>query len=466
MLFNSVQFGVFFAMVFVAFVAAPPRYRTSVLLAASLSFYALWVPTFLVLLLGTLSANFVLTKRMSRSAHPRRYLVASVGLTLSLLAVFKYAAFGVELAAPLVHRALGKSPRIPELVLPLGISFYSFEIVSLSVDVYRGRRPCPTFGRYLLFVTFFPHLIAGPILRGGELLPQLDAGGARTPERTRRGLWLFFAGLAKKTVFADFLLSPFANDIFSTPGSTNGPSHLVAAYSFAFQIYFDFSGYTDMARGLSCLLGFELPMNFEEPYLSRSPSEFWRRWHMTLSRWLRDYLYVPLGGNRRGSTRTTLNLLITMLLGGLWHGAGLNFVVWGGLHGLLLVVARFRAKNRNDDRAVTWSDAPRIFALFNVVCLIWVPFRCETWGDSVAFGRGLVSSGYLQGWPLLPTAIVGLCFVLHVAERRLRERLPEIHATLATAAWGPALEGWLLGAVVMLSVLSSGAGAEFIYYQF
>jgi D-alanyl-lipoteichoic acid acyltransferase DltB (MBOAT superfamily) len=466
MLFNSVQFGVFFAMVLVAFVASPRRYRTSVLLGASLSFYALWVPAYLVLLLGTLSVNFLLTKRMSRSPHPRRYLVASVAITLSLLAVFKYAAFGVELATPFVRRALDTSQRIPELVLPLGISFYSFEIVSLSVDVYRGRRPCPSFARYLLFVTFFPHLIAGPIMRGGELLPQLDAGGERTPERTRRGLWLFFTGLAKKTVFADFLLSPFANDIFSAPGSANAPSHLVAAYSFAFQIYFDFSGYTDMARGLSCLLGFELPMNFEEPYLSRSPSEFWRRWHMTLSRWLRDYLYVPLGGNRRGPARTTLNLMLTMLLGGLWHGAGLNFVVWGGLHGVLLVVARFRRRPGDADRALTWSDAPRIFALFNVVCLIWVPFRCETWADAVAFARGLVSSGYSHGWPLLPTAIVGLCFVLHVVERRLRERLPVFHAKLATAAWGPLLEGGLFGAVVMLSVLSSGAGAEFIYYQF
>ncbi|HEX4474567.1 MAG TPA: MBOAT family protein, partial [Polyangiaceae bacterium] len=207
MLFNSVQFGVFFAMVLVGFVASPRRYRTSVLLGASLSFYALWVPAYLVLLLGTLSVNFLLTKRMSRSPHPRRYLVASVAITLSLLAVFKYAAFGVELATPFVRRALDTSPRIPELVLPLGISFYSFEIVSLSVDVYRGRRPCPSFARYLLFVTFFPHLIAGPIMRGGELLPQLDAGGERTPERTRRGLWLFFTGLAKKTVFADFLLS-------------------------------------------------------------------------------------------------------------------------------------------------------------------------------------------------------------------------------------------------------------------
>ena len=416
--FNSFQFGLFFAAVFVAFVAVPTRLRVSVLLAASLAFYALWVPSYLFLLLGTLGVNFLLTKRMRASPHPRRYLVLSIGLTLSLLAVFKYAAFGLELVTPIL-RGIGARPRIPDVVLPLGISFYSFEIISLAVDVYSGKRPCPSFGRYLLFVTFFPHLIAGPIMRGGELLPQLEFGGERTGERTRRGLWLFMVGLAKKTILSDFLLLPFVNEIFDVPGAASGPVHLIAAYCFAFQIYFDFSGYSDMASGLACILGFELPMNFEEPYLSRSPSEFWRRWHMTLSRWLRDYLYIPLGGNRRGATRTLINLFITMLLGGLWHGAGLNFIIWGGLHGVLLALGRLlqRSSRPDEDRPLTWSDIPSIVLLFHAVCFIWVPFRAANWADAALFYRGLLSGGYSHGWPILPTLAVGLCGTLHVVER-------------------------------------------------
>ncbi len=466
MLFNSFQFAAFFALVFAAFVAAPARYRTAVLLAASLTFYTLWVPSYVLLLVGTLAANFLLTRQMSRSAHPRRYLIASITLTLSILAIFKYAAFGLGLAMPILAR-IGRMPRIPEITLPLGISFYSFEIISLAVDVYGGKRPCPSFGKYMLFVTFFPHLIAGPIMRGDELLPQLEQGGRRTRERTRRGLWLFSVGLVKKAILSDYLLLPFVTEIFGVPGATNAPCHLIAAYSFAFQIYFDFSGYSDMARGLACVLGFELPMNFEEPYLSRSPSEFWRRWHITLSRWLRDYLYIPLGGNRRGGARTLVNLFVTMLLGGLWHGAGLNFVVWGGIHGVLLALGRLVRKHGIDEnRPITWSDLPAILSMFNLVSLAWIPFRAGSWADSTAFVRGLTHSSLLHGWPILPTITVVVCCALHGAERALRTHLPAIHARVADAAWGPALEGSLLGVVLAASVLASGGGVEFIYFQF
>jgi alginate O-acetyltransferase complex protein AlgI len=466
MLFNSLEFAIFFAGVFVAFVASPQRYRVRVLLGASLVFYALFRPSYLVLLLATLGVNYVLVRRMTKSPHPLRYLVASIVVTLSILSVFKYAAFALVLAGPLL-RTFGAEPRLPSLALPLGISFYSFECISLSVDVYRGRLICPTFARYVAFVTLFPHLIAGPIMRGNELLPQLEVGGERTRERTRRGLWLFAVGLAKKAILSDFLLLPFVNEVFGVPGATNGPSHLVAAYSFAFEIYFDFSGYSDMARGIACVLGFELPMNFEEPYLARDPSEFWRRWHMTLSRWLRDYLYVPLGGNRRGPVRAHVNVMLTMLLGGLWHGAGLNFVVWGGLHGLLLSVQRlFRGNRKADPGSLGWSDLPKVILFFQAVCWIWVPFRTPTWSDTLAFWRGILGRGYLDGWPVVPLVIVCACGTLHVAERYFRTRLPAIHRKVDAAPWGPMLEGGLLGAVLSASVLASGAGVEFIYFQF
>jgi alginate O-acetyltransferase complex protein AlgI len=465
-LFNSVEFAIFFAMVVAALAAAPERHRMRVLLVASLVFYLLWVPRYLGLLLAILGVNHLIVRRMVRSPHPARYLTASIVVMLSVLGIFKYGGFVADLASPIFRRVFGTELRAPDLVLPLGISFYTFELISLSVDIYRRRLPSPTLDRYALFATFFPHLIAGPIIRGEELLPQFDLGGERTRARTRRGVWLIAAGLAKKAILSDFLLRPFVDEVFGTPGAANGPVHLVAAYSFAFQIYFDFSGYSDMARGISCLLGFELPMNFEEPYLSRNPSEFWRRWHMTLSRWLKDYLYIPLGGSRKGPVRTHVSLILTMLLGGLWHGAGTNFVIWGGLHGVLLSLHRFFRGKRQVSESLRWFDAPSVFLLFNAVCFIWVPFRMTTWADTLQFWRGMIHPGYMHGWPPLPLSIVVLCAVLHLAERTVRQRLPGIQEAASAAAWGPVLEGSLLGLILTASVLSSGAGVEFIYFQF
>jgi len=466
-LFNSFQFALFFAVVMGALVALPRRLEGRVLVAASLSFYALWVPSLLPLLMGLLAGNYLLVRMMVKSGHPGRYVAVSVVLTLSVLSLYKYGAFAAESLAPLVPSAHRAVPKLAALVLPFGISFYSFEIISLSVDIRHGRLPCPSFGRYVLFVTFFPHLVAGPIMRGEELLPQLENGGRRTPERTRRGLWLFAVGLLKKTLLSDFLLLPFVTPAFTTPGVLEGPAHLVAMYSFAFQIYFDFSGYSDMARGIACVLGYELPTNFEEPYLSRDPSEFWQRWHITLSRWLRDYLYVPLGGNRRGPARTLANLMITMLLGGLWHGAGFNFILWGGLHGLLLVGYRLLGRRtREHAEPLRWADLPRVLVMFHLVCLIWIPFRTASFKDAILFYRGLASGGYLHGWPILPLAIVCLCAALHLLERAIRERLPLLHAKLAGAWWGPAFEGLMMGGALTIAILSSGAGVQFIYFQF
>jgi D-alanyl-lipoteichoic acid acyltransferase DltB (MBOAT superfamily) len=467
MLFNSLQFAVFFVAVLALLRSVPWAARVHVLLGASLLFYALWLPSYLLLLLGTLGANYLLVRGMDRSQRRRGYLIASVSMTLGLLAVFKYAALVVETALPILRHARLPTPRVPELLLPLGISFYSFEIISLSVDIYRRRQPCPSFARYALFVTFFPHLIAGPIMRGYELLPQLAQGGAHSPERTRRGAWLIACGVVKKTILADYLLAPFVNDVFAEPGAASAPFLLLAVYSFAFQIYCDFSGYTDMARGLACMLGFELPHNFLEPYLSRSASEFWQRWHISLSRWLRDYLYIPLGGNRSGRLRTALNLMLTMLLGGLWHGAGWTFVIWGGLHGLLLMLERLFGVDRVDTAApLRLRDVPRIVCLFHLVCGIWVAFRAPTLSAAATIWKTLLMGSYRVSWPVLPCAVVIACAGLHVAERAMHGRLPRWQNRVAQSLWGPAFEGAALGVVLMAAVVVSGAGAEFIYFQF
>lgn len=344
MLFNSYSFAIFFLAVLGVTRALPGRHRSSFLLGASLLFYFFWIPVYLVLLLFAIGVNYGLVRLLAHAAHKRWAVAASVIFPIGLLAYYKYAAFLVASFLPLSNLLIDGEFDLPGVLLPLGISFYTFQIVALNIDIYRGKiEPIESLREYALFVCFFPQLIAGPILRGSQLLPQIHEGGAPSPDRTRRGLWLITVGLAKKVLIADVLLAPFVDRVFAAPGFASAPEHLLAVYSFAFQIYFDFSGYTDMARGLALLLGFELPLNFKEPYLSRNPAEFWRRWHITLSEWLRDYLYIPLGGNRRGVSRTRVNLLLTMLLGGLWHGAAWNFVIWGGLHGLLLAAHRAMA---------------------------------------------------------------------------------------------------------------------------
>ena len=468
MLFNTAQFAVFFALVLATYLCLPKRHRNPLLLGASLAFYTLWSPVYLLLLLADILVNFVLLQRIAKSNRPRLYLALSVVFTIGLLARFKYAAMIVATALPALDSFFAVQLEVPALFIPLGISFYSFQILALSFDTYRGQiEPIRSFPRYALFISFFPQLIAGPILRGEEFLPQLERGGVRTRDRTRRGIWLIVVGLAKKIILADYLLKGFVDQVFEAQSATSSALNLLALYSFAFQIYYDFSGYTNMARGMALLLGFELPANFKEPYLSKNPSEFWRRWHITLSRWLADYLYIPLGGSRRGRARTYINLSITMLLGGLWHGASWSFVVWGGLHGLLLIGYRIFARAKSDaEEPTVLRDALSILVHFHLVTLIWVFFRAESFEAAASFLANLFMGNKSYGLPTLQLGIVLLCACLHWLERYLRLRLPALREALAKNLFGSALEGALAGALIGLSVMTSGAGGDFIYFQF
>lgn len=468
MLFNTLQFAIFFAALFAVFRSLPPRHRNGLLLVASLLFYSMWNPPYLFLLLADIAVNYALLRAMPHSRHKRAFLIASISFTLGLLAFFKYAALAVETALPFLAWAFAWRPAVPDLFLPLGISFYSFQIIALTVDTYRGRiEPVRSLRRYALFICFFPQLIAGPILRGYQMLPQLDRGGEPTRERTRRGLWLVTSGLAKKVVLGDFLLGSFVDPVYAAPGLASAPFHLIAAYSFAFQVYFDFSGYADLARGLGLMLGYELPLNFREPYLSRTPTEFWRRWHITLSRWLMDYVYIPLGGNRLGSTRTSLNLFATMLLSGLWHGASWTFVLWGGLHGVLLIAYRTLGRRDRDAEApLRLRDAPRVFVLFNAMSFLLILFRAPDFEAAVSFMRGVLDGVGFGMWPIFQTGVVVLCFVLHGLERIVRENLEAIQGSLARARFGALAEAGAMGAVFGLAMATAGAGGEFIYFQF
>jgi alginate O-acetyltransferase complex protein AlgI len=472
MLFNSLQFAIFFAAVLALYRATPRPHRNGLLLAASLLFYTLWIPAYLLLLLADLGINYALVRAMRRGRRPRLYMAASILFTLVLLGYFKYAALFVETLVPVLSTLFDFTPPIPDLFLPLGISFYSFQIIAYTVDVYRRNlEPAESFSRYALFISFFPQLIAGPILRGREFLPQLETGGEMTAERNRRGVWLLASGLVKKVIFADFLLSTFVNDVFYIPEIASAPFHLIAVYSFAFQIYFDFSGYSDMARGLALLLGFEIPMNFREPYLSRNPAEFWQRWHITLSTWLRDYIYFPLSVAGGGIARAGVGLMITMFLGGLWHGAAWTFALWGLYHGALLALHRVaspflsRIAPTSPIGSRLWH-ALCVVVTFQLICLGLAIFRASSFADAWLMIGNLLSGSYSAGWPVMQTAIVALCMAMHGIERALRPRLPRVQALVASGWWGPVAEGLALGAIVGLAIAVSGSGGEFIYFQF
>jgi alginate O-acetyltransferase complex protein AlgI len=382
MLFNSFIFIPFVLCVFVMALVAGQRVRVLALIAFSYVFYSVPYPPWIVLLLLCTVGDFYLSRWIDRSQAPtsrRLAVVVSCALNLGLLAAYKYAAF-LALSINDIAQALGGSPMLPvyQPDLPLGISFFVFESLSYTIDVYRRRlKPAQSLADYALFICFFPHLIAGPIVRGRDFLPQIARHLPFQRANTIAGAELVAFGILKKSVIADNL-APHVDLAFADPGSLSGVGAWIAVIFFAIQIYCDFSGYTDIARGLARILGFELGRNFNWPYLSQSISDFWRRWHISLSTWLRDYLYIPLGGNRHGVPRMLWALLITWFLGGLWHGAAWHFALWGLYHGLIvglggLLYARFGSR--------LWDPlAPtgRVAITFLLVVVGWVLFRANS----------------------------------------------------------------------------------------
>ena len=383
MLFNSPEFSFFFIpIVLTAYWFALKTKQTNIcvyiLVVASLVFYGYWHLEYLVLFLLSMSGNYLISKQIFgvRASRAKGWLLVGIVFNMSLLGYFKYAIFLVENTA----LALGKSWSIEPILLPLAISFFTFQQIAYLVDCHKGEVAPPPIPKYLLFVSFFPQLIAGPIVHHYQMLPQFE-DLARKRDRLFTfvmGATFFFAGLFKKVVLADSMAA-FVDPVFD--GAAAGATVLmleawIAAFAFGFQIYFDFSGYSDMAIGLALLFGIYLPLNFNSPYKATCIIDFWRRWHMTLSHFLRDHLYIPLGGNRVGGERKLLNVMVVMLLGGLWHGAGWGFVLWGGLHGAYLV-----GNHLWRGLAPGWSLPPYLggIATFIAVMIAWVPFRAETW---------------------------------------------------------------------------------------
>jgi alginate O-acetyltransferase complex protein AlgI len=388
MLFSSYTFLFqFLPATLLAFAAArrhSPRAGIMVLVAASLFFYGAWRPVYLLLFLVSIAVNFCLGLRMEDPRRRQATGTLGVVLNLAVLGYFKYTGFIFDS----LNTLAGLSPPFVNIVLPLGISFFTFQQIAYLVDVMRGAKVERDIVSYTLFVSFFPHLIAGPLVHHAEMIPQFKRGRTgRSSVLAARGLAIFAAGLFKKVVIADNL-AQFVTPVFAHLDAGGGVTTSwawLATLAYALQIYFDFSGYSDMAVGLALLFGIRLPVNFRSPYKATSIIDFWRRWHITLSRFLRDYLYIPLGGNRLGQSRRYVNLLVTMLLGGLWHGAGWNFLVWGGLHGIYLSVNHVWHSWRGDHAPASTSAAPAAAAkilswavTFFAVVVAWVFFRAKT----------------------------------------------------------------------------------------
>jgi alginate O-acetyltransferase complex protein AlgI len=464
--FNSIQFALFFLVV--VFVYAPlhrhDRTRNCFLLLASYFFYMQWNWKYAGLIaLSTVIDYFAagLLQNEMRQARRKALLLVSLTMNLGLLGLFKYYNFFAGSGNSLLT-TMGVGATLPylDVLLPVGISFYTFQTMSYSIDVYRRVIPAERdFIKFAVFVSFFPQLVAGPIVRAKDFLPQLQQRPPLSESRFTTGLWLVMRGLFKKVVIADMLAMLAVDRVFADPGAFGGLDLLLALYGYSFQIYNDFSGYSDVAIGLARILGFDLAVNFNRPYLALNVRDFWTRWHISLSGWLRDYLYIALGGNRGTRFQVTRNLMLTMLLGGLWHGAAWNFVLWGGWHGLLLALSRGTTRVGGD-----YGLAGRLWRrvlTFHLIAVSWLLFRVSDLADLGTYLRGLCQWGAPMAVSPLYLAILICACVLHFTPTGLPDRLGGMAARQPLAFQGLAVAGmfWLLVG------MSIGAPA-FIYFQF
>ena len=470
MLFPTVDFAIFFAVVFLGHWLLNPKPLPWKLfmIGASYVFYSWWDPRFVFLLAGVsvlAQLGGLVVSRQQDDKVRRRAMAVAVALTLAPLAYFKYYGF-FALNLTNAEASIGLHLPLPllQIALPVGVSFFSFMAVAYVVDIYRRQfEPVPWIDLFL-YLSFFPHLVAGPIVRPDELIPQLEV--RRDPRHIDIGgaAYLIFGGLFKKVVVSSYLSSAIVDPVFTDPSRHSALEVLFAAWGFAIVIYSDFSGYTDIAIGIAKLLGFQFPQNFDRPYCARSLQDFWRRWHITLSRWLRDYLYIPLGGSKKGEIRTYVNLMITMVLGGLWHGAAWTFVIWGAYMGLGQVVGTWRRRHLTapaETRARWWIQ--RIIT-FNLVCLGWIFFKADSVGTAFAMLGRLVT-----GWttstqlvtPMVVFAIVGMLALQYLPRRPavlLQDRVSHLR---------PVVMGLMFAVALFVIVTMGPSGvAPFIYFRF
>ncbi|MEP6571458.1 MAG: MBOAT family O-acyltransferase [Gemmatimonadota bacterium] len=472
MVFNSLTFLVFFGIVMLVYhLPLSWTHRKLFLLIASYIFYAAWNPPFVLLLMGSTVIDWIVAKRLAATEQPgarKALLLVSLCFNLGVLGFFKYGGFLLDNFTTLMSSfGVQYHPAHWSIVLPIGISFYTFLTLSYTLDVYRREmEPGNSFLDFAFFVTFFPHLVAGPILRAADFLPQCVQPRRATPDQMGWGLTLMVIGMFEKVILADTFLAPVADTVYGSVDKAGFIDAWTGTFAFSAQIFFDFAGYSTCAIGAALCLGFVLNDNFRFPYAAIGFSDFWRRWHISLSTWLRDYLYIPLGGNRGGEGMATRNLMITMLLGGLWHGASWRFVAWGGLHGSYLVAER--GARARWGKAPWLTRAPVRVALclltFGLVCITWVFFRADTFGQASRLLRTMLSGGpdRLALGAASTLTVLGLTAMLLGAHWWMRD-------TSLEARW-QALPWWsrsvLLATLLIALAFVPGDDRAFIYFQF
>jgi alginate O-acetyltransferase complex protein AlgI len=471
--FNSYVFAAFFAIVLAVYNLPTLGWRGQKLwlLVTSYVFYAAWDPVFVVLLWLSTAVDWGAARLITSAptkGRKRLLMIVSVIVNLGVLGYFKYGKFVLANVVAALH-AIGVDyqPAPFDIVLPIGISFYTFHTLSYTLDVYLGRtKPWTSFLDFALYVTFFPALVAGPILRASQFLPQCTEQRRTTGRLLAWGLTLVVIGLFEKSVIADVVMAPPADDLFQTAGQVSLGDAWIGTLAFAGQIFCDFAGYSTCAIGVALCLGFSLPDNFRAPYAAIGFSDFWTRWHISLSTWLRDYLYIPLGGNRIGPVRTYVNLMLTMLIGGLWHGASWTFVVWGGLHGAYLIGERLagRVLPAGPWRESAGARLAGVIITFALVCLAWVFFRATSFSQAFAIVESMVGIGdspRVLGFvdyelvPIVTAAILGFHWMMR--ERPIEDLVDRTPWLVRSVA---------LGTMIVAIILMQGKDRAFIYFQF
>lgn len=458
MLFQTWTFALFFLIVYPIHVAlSRTRLKVPWLLIASYVFYALWNPLWPLCLAYTTVINFAAVILMEKTRRKGLWLILSIVGSLGVLAFFKYGGFVTEnLNALLTGLGVSYVISAPDWIFPIGISFFTFQAMTYTIDYYRGKVERErSLLRFAAFVALFPRLLAGPIERAGNLLPQLARKTSISGQDITDGLSLFVVGLFKKVALADYL-ALYVNKVYDAPDQFAAPALMLATFAFAWQIYFDFSGYTDMARGIARLMGFRLMVNFNNPYLATDLRDFWKRWHISLSTWFRDYVYIPLGGNRKGQFRTYVNMSLTMVISGLWHGAAWTFVIWGALH------AVGRIFTRALEQTAFYREKVPTFVkqllIFTFVTFAWIFFRANTFSDA----RLIVARIFTTGWadpafPLLALALILSVWVYQYVYESKARRILEL---------APVRVAIVILMVVYLAIFAQSGAQQFIYLQF
>lgn len=496
LLFTRPYFWGFFAflLLFYSILYKKNTLRNAYLFIMSLFFYYKSGGYFFSLLIFSTIADFTLGQLIYKATILKRkkiFVALSIIINLGLLGYFKYAYFFTDIFNTVFHSNIevinylavwtnnltSSSFSISRIILPVGISFYTFQTISYTVDVYRDKvKPVKNIIDFGFYVSFFPQLVAGPIVRAAEFIPQLYQKYRLTRQEFGHAIFLILNGLVKKMLISDYISINFVDRVFQSPGSFTGFENLMAVYGYSIQIYCDFSGYTDLAIGVALLLGFKLPINFNSPYKAINITDFWRRWHISLSSWLRDYLYIPLGGNKKGKPRMYLNLMITMLLGGLWHGANMRFVIWGGLHGIGLVVHKLWAKMNLSLNKHYSSRANRniffrfisVFSTFHLVTFAWIFFRAEDMNKALSMIRQIAGNFQVELIPAMISSYykIFLLILLGLSVHWIPARIKENY------------RGWFIKthisikiilAIIIIFILYQAKSAEiqpFIYFQF